>query len=265
MKFWEEKEISNWGEFENIISGFNYREWLFRGHSDLNWKLESSYYRLSKRIEKIFKDSPKKTPNLFRNRHEKQIIANFKAQAHLYLKHLPPLNNDLEWLTIMQHYGTPTRLLDVTFSPYVALFFALEFADDASCVFAIKYKYFKDIDENALDKNYKNNIFKEQKDEKSFFIAYEPDMKNERVVAQQGAFLISSTNYQTYDQIFEHYEIKSKVGFKIIIAPAFRYEGLKKLRTMNISSASLFPGLEGFCKSLRFQLLDGIRETIRLH
>jgi hypothetical protein len=38
---------------------------------------------------------------------------------------LPGSEDILSWLAVMQHYGVPSRLLDFTLSPYVALYFAL--------------------------------------------------------------------------------------------------------------------------------------------
>ena len=102
---------------------------------------------------------------------------------------LPDKKDKLEWIALMQHYGTPTRFLDITFSPYVAAFFALEVGQDDCCVFALKHKHFTEIDsEHFKDKNYRDLLFEDQRGEKSFFIPYEPVMKNERIVSQQGAF-----------------------------------------------------------------------------
>ena len=49
------------------------------------------------------------------------------CEFHMDPRQLPPATPDdkLSSLAIMQHYGAPTRLIDFTFSPHVALFFAL--------------------------------------------------------------------------------------------------------------------------------------------
>jgi len=55
------------------------------------------------------------------------FLAEFQAKAPLHVasRDLPQINERLAWLALMQHYGVPTRLLDFTYSPYVALYFAL--------------------------------------------------------------------------------------------------------------------------------------------
>jgi hypothetical protein len=54
------------------------------------------------------------------------LLRNFMRKYHHYSQHIPDRGNTLEWLSVMQHYGAPTRLLDFTYSVYVAAYFALE-------------------------------------------------------------------------------------------------------------------------------------------
>lgn len=77
----------------------------YRGHADKSWSLLPGYQRL------------KRPPP------ESVLINRFKQNANLLLGHRPKSN--FEWLFLMQHYGVPTRLLDWTESPLVALYFAV--------------------------------------------------------------------------------------------------------------------------------------------
>lgn len=63
------------------------------------------------------------------------MLKEFQWKYSSYEKNLIPQNNEyLEWLSIMQHYGAPTRLLDFSYSMYVALFMAMDnaFSDEYS-------------------------------------------------------------------------------------------------------------------------------------
>jgi len=254
---WPVVHVNNWTKFEEAVSSKLYREWIFRGHSNLEWKLESSFYRLFIDMQAIFKAARARSTIFKKDEHEKALLEQFKSNAHLYLSTLPKRNNNLEWFSLMQHYGTPTRMLDFTFSPYVAAYFAFESGHGDCCIYAIKPSHFTDTDrEHFKDPNYKDKLFDDQREDKSFFIAYEPDLKNERIVAQQGLFIVSSTNYETYDTIINQYNFRDSEGVVYILSHKMRYEGIKKLRLMNITAATLFPGIDGFCRSLKYQVLE---------
>jgi hypothetical protein len=60
--------------------------------------------------------------------HEKEMMRQFKSEAPSCLHLLP--ETEWDWLVVAQHHGLPTRLLDWSYDPYVALWFALERAED---------------------------------------------------------------------------------------------------------------------------------------
>lgn len=88
--------------------------WVFRGQSDSRWPLSTSLERVATWQSLLFDYA------------ESRIIKAFKSRAHLYLADVPAADDDLEWVALMQHHGCPTRLLDFTRSPYIALYFAAE-------------------------------------------------------------------------------------------------------------------------------------------
>ncbi len=57
---------------------------------------------------------------------EKELLARFRQRSIPF--HSRPLTDEWDWLFLMQHYGVPTRLLDSSESPLIALFFAVTLA-----------------------------------------------------------------------------------------------------------------------------------------
>jgi hypothetical protein len=267
-KPWESITIKNWRHFEDLVEMLPYREWVFRGQYDCAWEIKSSLYRLFEDFQLIFHAFKNRSRRFAKNEHERHIIRNFQASAHLYINNVPTDEGDLlEWCSIMQHHGAPTRLIDVTFSPFIASYFALESGHNDCCVYAFKHNFFTEIDKKEFElENYHTLIFdnEEDKAKEAFFVPYEPKRTNLRLMAQQGLFLVPSTNYQTFDDIVSVYQTNNDACIKYVIPAALRYEGIKFLRRLNITSSALFPGIDGFSKSLRNQVIDTAKHLKRL-
>jgi hypothetical protein len=99
-------------EFDSESGDVNETAWMFRG-------LKHSSYSLSPTIERVA-NGKREWPAF-----ESMIKEEFQAKARMHIDPRDIPQDPLSWLALMQHHGVPTRLLDFTFSPYVALYFAL--------------------------------------------------------------------------------------------------------------------------------------------
>lgn len=120
------RECSGWDEIVKCLEDFpasevSYTEqcdvertdWVFRGLAD-------SCFCLEPRIEREALSTSWSWPAL-----EKRVASEFKSRARMHLNAAMVPQDELTWLAQMQHYGIPTRLLDFTYSPFVALYFAI--------------------------------------------------------------------------------------------------------------------------------------------
>jgi len=118
--------VESWSDFMSLSAELD--GWAFRGQQDGRWPLLTS---LSRYLNAYIPDRAS-----WRQREERAIRV-FQRKAHNYLDDPSVLHNALRCLALMQHHGAPTRLLDFTKSPFVAVFFALERATGDAAVYAL--------------------------------------------------------------------------------------------------------------------------------
>jgi hypothetical protein len=219
--------------------------WWFRGHED------AKNYTLLPKVRR-----PGYTPEV-----ERYLFYYFYPRASLRYSKCPADNDLAGWLALMQHYGLPTRLLDWTWSPLVAAFFAtqdfrLNTSQDG-CIWAIEPcrlnksqrlgAIFPPLNAEMIRPFLEPARYSKAK-EKNKIAAATPMETDLRMLVQQGAFTVHSSTKEL-DQL----RGSARWLRKIMIPREYKSRIAKELDILGFRSADLFPNLDNLAKEAMAQ------------
>jgi hypothetical protein len=255
---YKQYRLESWDDFLRVITGPPYSNWAFRGHRYEHWPLASALSRYFRNFGIDRRAWPQQ---------EGRILRVFKRKAHQFLAQPPDNDDDFQWLALMQHHGAPTRLLDFTWSPYVAAFFALQRATTDAAVWALspadisaggirRSAKVHSPTTRGMDPRGKGNFGRYfLKGNREFIWLGEPDAMNRRLIAQSGTFVLPGVLDKPMEEIVRQYRDPKNMLAKFILPAAkVRETGLRELYRMNITYATLFPDLDGLARSLAYEL-----------
>lgn len=198
---------------------------------------------------------------------EERLVTRFKERSVPYL---PQRVDDVwELLFLMQHYGMPTRLLDWTENPLIALFFALSSAvpkagiyeQDAAVWLLSPTQWNRTI--------FRHNGFSgaAMSPTDTMISSYRPGTdqryvndnpvailgihNSPRIVAQRGSFCLFGKSLSPMEEIFRVLDFPDNSIEKLVIPAALIGGLLKKLIWMGISDSVIYPDLEGLAKETK--------------
>ena len=249
-----EIRVSSWGELQEQLFADMWRPdlkcfrspYLFRGVSNAAYNLETALIRLGGNYAHL----------------EPHLLRNFRKYAH---RDIVEQDTFWHWLSLAQHRGLPTRLLDWTVSPLVAAHFAtdnLDNYDRDGAIWAVNHLKAHEM----LPEQLKIVLRQEGADyftvgmlaqavnslnaldalaPPHFVVFFEPPSMDDRIVNQ---FALLSVMPDSAGVLDEWLLTFPEMWHKIVIPAALKWEVRDKLDQANITERVLFPGLDGLSK-----------------
>jgi hypothetical protein len=238
-----------YGSWQEPLGRFR-SNFAFRGQADSSFDLTTSLMRLGGAYGK----------------QEGHLLRNFRKYA--LRDTVTWVDSVWDWLAVAQHHGLPTRLLDWTYSPYVALHFAtedLERYDVDGVIWCVDY-----VQTNELLPDRLKRVLREEGSDvftvemlnrvssrlqefdrlaaEQFVVFLEPPSLDDRIVNQFALFSLMSSPASALDRwLAEHTEVFRRV----IVPSSLKWEVRDKLDQANLTERVMFPGLDGLSRWLK--------------
>jgi len=252
-----EIRVSSWNELQDELFKDSWNpelgrfrsRYAFRGLADASYRFETTLIRLKGNFVEI----------------ERHLLRNFKKYAHRTVVGRDSL---WHWLSVAQHYGLPTRLLDWTYSPFFAMHFAtanLEKFNIDGVIWAVNYVHthqlLPDKLRTQLDEEGANvftvemlaesvKSFRELADLSSdgYVVFFEPPSIDDRIINQFALFSVMSDPRAVLDDWLQQHP---HIWRKIVIPAELKWEIRDKLDQASVTERVLFPGLDGLSRWLK--------------
>lgn len=227
-----------WEAYRKYVSRLEGRRYLFRGQNR-PWRLRTSFHRTGRADLARFLNEDVQTLH-------RHLSARTK---HVFNLDIP--NENGAFFNLVQHHGYPTPLLDWSYSPYIAAFFAYrgiskEDAEKAPINEKVRILVF-DQAQWRLDWN---QVFTLVSPGLHLSLGEFMAIENERMIPQQAASTV--TNVDDIESYIQSKEEEGKSYLSAIDLPvADRDRVVQELRYMGITAGSMFPGLDGACEELK--------------
>lgn len=229
----------------------------FRGMTNAAYGLNTSLMRLEHPIDKVA-------------RIESRLLDSFRKYAHSFFD---DKYSNWHWLSLAQHHGLPTRLLDWSYSPFVALHFAtdnlaqMHLPGVVWCVNLFETQQYlpndirlfleqegrSSVPIEQLAKDFPDfKAFDNPDQYNDFVLFFEPPSLDQRIVNQVALFSFNSRPDLNLSQWLEGESVQHPTICKRIIIPAdLKWEVRDKLDQAGITERVLFPGLDGLSTWLK--------------
>jgi FRG domain-containing protein len=183
-------------------------------------------------------------------------MSDFRRLGEIKLVRPPRWDEEFRWVQIAQHYGLPTRLLDWTESPTVALYFASQNTKVDGGIYVMN-----PVDLNRASFPSLPRILDQHQDAKILerylrltgsaratkqlkTVAINPVWNSERLMAQKGVFTLHGTDFN-----LDRDQAPSLVFIPVL--REFKLQMQRDLERIGIDEMSMFPELEHTCRFLR--------------
>jgi FRG domain len=197
--------------------------------------------------------------------HERHLLTSFRKYALRNAVHGDWVWN---WLSLAKHHGLPTRLLDWTYSPFVAMHFAtqdIRHFDEDAAIWCVDFRKTNELlpapllevlqteDVNILTTEMLNRAATtleqfEKLGDHDFVVFFEPPSLDDRIVNQFALFSLPSRATLPLETLLAR---RPNAYRRIIIPASLKWEVRDKLDQANITERVLFPGLDGVSQWLK--------------
>jgi hypothetical protein len=252
----EEIRVESWMHLHELLFADSWHaqlrrhrsDFVYRGEASIGAKLVTSLQRLGGDYAHV----------------ERHLLRNFRKYAH---RSDVPEDSLWHWLALAKHHGLSTRLLDWTFSPYVALHFVTahpaDYEQDGLIWMVDFVKTNQLLPERlreALEREGMNAMSAELLREHApglgdfdrlgddFVAFFEPPALDQRIVNQYALFSLMPSPHARLD---EWLEARGDLARRVIVPAELKWEVRDKLDQANITERVLFPGLDGLATWLK--------------